>query len=356
MGAGSTVRSVLQSSGRESAGQPGAGIAGRMASRWRPARACSARAVNGAVAARCSSRRRPVRAWRAGIDSSRGRSRLGSQRRASVPLRATVCIHAVRSAASATMAHQISFWAKSCSGRLASPVSFAQRIRSSARARRRCRNSRSASCPAGVGDECGDPVPVEVGDRQLRAGVRTFAADDQPHPGRPAGEVECPGHLGDPGTGADLAVGVVGRLPHVLGDARQLGLDRCQVPGQSEPDRVGQPAAGQPGPHRRVCVGGVVVGHHRHALAPRTQPPSGRRGRWLLVLRDSPRRSGGWWPVRCAGSRWDVLLRERAARRSDGKGRPVHRTAQTCARRPRRRPRGHDHRRGQPLGQGGRPA
>jgi hypothetical protein len=59
VGAGSTVRAFLQSSGRVSAGQPGAG---RAVSRARAASACSASAVNGAVVARCSSRRRPVSA------------------------------------------------------------------------------------------------------------------------------------------------------------------------------------------------------------------------------------------------------------------------------------------------------
>jgi hypothetical protein len=41
-------------------------------------------------------------------------------------------------------------WAKSCSGRLVRPVSFAQRIRSSARARRRWRSSRSGSWVPGL--------------------------------------------------------------------------------------------------------------------------------------------------------------------------------------------------------------
>ncbi len=68
--------------------------------------------------------------------------------------------------------------------------------------------------PAGAGgDECGDPMPVDVGDPQLRARVRAFLAHDQPHPGRPRGEIEQGGDLGDPRTGAELAVGGVGRLP-----------------------------------------------------------------------------------------------------------------------------------------------
>ena len=61
----------------------------------------------------------------------------------------------------------------------------------------------------------GEPVPVDVGEPQLRAGVRAFLADDHPHPGRPAGQVEQAGELGDPGAVADLAVGVVGRCPRL---------------------------------------------------------------------------------------------------------------------------------------------
>jgi hypothetical protein len=49
--------------------------------------------------------------------------------------------------AAATMAHQIWFWAKSCSGRLAGHVSFTARIRPSAWARLRCRGSRFANRP-----------------------------------------------------------------------------------------------------------------------------------------------------------------------------------------------------------------
>ena len=72
---------------------------------------------------------------------------LGLQLRAWCSARVRVCIQAVSSQASATMAHQIWFWAKSCSGRLASLVSFTARIRPSAWARLRCRNSRSANRP-----------------------------------------------------------------------------------------------------------------------------------------------------------------------------------------------------------------
>lgn len=41
-----------------------------------------------------------------------------------------------------------------------------------------------------VGGEAGDPVPVGVGQPQLRAGVRPLLADGHPHPGRPSGQVQ----------------------------------------------------------------------------------------------------------------------------------------------------------------------
>ncbi len=152
------------------------------------------------------------------------------------------------------MAHQIWFWAKPCRGRLVSPVSLASRIRSSQRARRRCRSSRSASWPVRVGGERGDPVPVDVGDGQLGAGVGPFFADDDPHAGRPAGEVEQAGEFGDPGAVAGHPVGVIGRGPHRGGDL----LDQCRgVAGQGEPDRVLDSLAGQPF-HQLVAVSGTI--------------------------------------------------------------------------------------------------
>ena len=56
--------------------------------------------------------------------------------------------------------------------------------------------------------------------------------------GRPAAQVEQPGHLEYPGAGAGLAVGVIGRLPGLLGHGREFIDD---VFGQGEPDRVRQP-------------------------------------------------------------------------------------------------------------------
>jgi hypothetical protein len=35
-----------------------------------------------------------------------------------------------------------------------------------------------------IGGESGEPVPVDVGEPQLRPGLRPLLADDDPHPGR----------------------------------------------------------------------------------------------------------------------------------------------------------------------------
>jgi len=45
---------------------------------------------------------------------------------------------------------------------------------------------------AGVGEERGEPVSADVGEPQLRAGVRPFPADDQPGPLWPGVEVTQP--------------------------------------------------------------------------------------------------------------------------------------------------------------------
>jgi hypothetical protein len=44
-----------------------------------------------------------------------------------------------------------------------------------------------------AGDEAGEPVTVNIGETQLRAGVGAFLADDDPHPCRPAGKVRHAG-------------------------------------------------------------------------------------------------------------------------------------------------------------------
>ncbi len=77
---------------------------------------------------------RPLVAMRPAMFSSRRRRRLGSRVRAGVPVSARCWVQARRSPASATISSQSWLAAKPCRGRLRSPVSLAQRIRSSQRA------------------------------------------------------------------------------------------------------------------------------------------------------------------------------------------------------------------------------
>jgi hypothetical protein len=92
--------------GMVAAGQPGARA-------WRRVMAVVICAVQGQVAARRSRRRRPPRTTRPAQVNRRSRSRLGSHRRAS-PVRASICVQASRSQASATISHHTWFWSKPC--------------------------------------------------------------------------------------------------------------------------------------------------------------------------------------------------------------------------------------------------
>ena len=56
-----------------------------------------------------------------------------------------------------------------------------------------------------VGDERLEPVAVDVGERQLGAGVGDLASHDHPSPGRPAFQVDQVGDLGDLGAVAVVA-------------------------------------------------------------------------------------------------------------------------------------------------------
>jgi hypothetical protein len=129
-----------------------------------------------------------------------------------------------------------------------------------------------AARPAGrgVGGERGQPMPVGVGDPQLRAGVRALPAHDHPHPGRPGSEVEQPGHLEHPGTVAGLAIAVIGALPGPLGHPGEGFGDGV---GQGEPHRVRQPLGGEPVQQLVRAAGGV--GAHQDLAAgagPRSVP------------------------------------------------------------------------------------
>lgn len=115
--------------------------------------------------------------------------------------------------ASCTIAHQIRFWSKPCSGRLARPVSLAARMRSSHRARRRWRSSRSGSWPRAVlVTNAVKRSPSRSVNRSCAPGCgRSFFTHDHPHPGRPAGQVQHAGGLSHPRAVTDPVVGVISR-------------------------------------------------------------------------------------------------------------------------------------------------
>ena len=174
-------------------------------------------------------------------------------------------------------------------------VSFATRMRSSTRAWRRCRSSRSARwrCgPAmcGVGEEPGDVQAVGVGGAQLRAGVWAFFAQDQPGARRPAGRVDQPGGLGHPRpvAGLDLGAGLrgarraglVGRRPRRLRQQRQgrrgVEVGEAGAHGNSTPHAARWAAKPWVAPRRR-CAPTPVCGRARRAGAPTRGPGPGRR-------------------------------------------------------------------------------
>ena len=151
---------------------------------------------------------------------------------------------------------------------------------------------------SGVGGEAGEPVPADVGEPQLGAGVRAFLADDHPHPLRPGGQVQQAGDLGDPRARPDLAAGVIGRFPdpvrelqdglvHVLGDgdARRSSADG---------GRGWSATSGSRGCRRRnrcgsapAAAGGVAAGP-----APAGSP---RCAHWRCWIRRCP--AAARWPV-----------------------------------------------------------
>ena len=98
-----------------------------------------AQADSAGVAGQPAGDRKQPQSWAFGFPAPRGCSS-----------KTSICSQAVRSMASCTNAHQIRFWSNPCRGRLARPVSLATRMRSSQRARRRWRSSRSSSCPRQV--------------------------------------------------------------------------------------------------------------------------------------------------------------------------------------------------------------
>ncbi len=139
--------------------------------------------ANGARVARCRRTRRPVRARVAGIVKSRNRSALGSHRRASCPCRASVCIQAVISAASATTAHQMPVRGEGVQGQVgqAGVLGQADPVLA-ARPAPVAQLEVGELASSGVGDERGDAHAVDVLEAQLGAGVGSFLAHDHAHP------------------------------------------------------------------------------------------------------------------------------------------------------------------------------
>src|SRR5215212_8550715 len=301
-------------------------------------------------------RRRLLRMRRAGTCSIRNRSALGSAAAMSLS-RASSRSQAVRSAATATICSQAWLMAYSRDGNRPRPVSLAALIRSSTRAWARCRASKNANCPARVlvGEGLVAPTVSLLQRRQLRAGVGTFPADDDPHPGRPASQIQQPGDLGDLSALADLTVSGDRRRPPPLrnggdgaGQRRVLGgeADRVLQPAAADLGWTGQPVqqfmggAGPVGTNQQVpamtgrdlgdrpaqhidVVPGVVAAGVTRPQADRQQLGGNRRSpprlmRWRTVFPDEA--GMGFTPARLAKAAsdrtrpgWDHAARATAA-------------------------------------------
>ena len=94
----------------------------------------------------------------------------------------------------------------------------------------------------GVRRERGQPVAVDIVEPQLSARMGPFAPHDHPHTRRPAGQVNQPGELGHIRAVTGLAIGVVGRGPHMVwNQVIEIG----GVHRQREPDRIRHPPSGE---------------------------------------------------------------------------------------------------------------
>ncbi len=130
-------------------------------------------------------------------------------------------------------------------------------------------------------------MPVDVGERQLRAGVWSFLPQDHPAAGGPGRQVEQSGGLGDPGAVPDRAVGVDRRVPHV--DTVRAGrpggvVEQVQrVPDRlpdGEPEREPDPLLSTELRETKGGTGGIGPDQHRGAVrVARSWPESlGDRG------------------------------------------------------------------------------
>ena len=113
-------------------------------------------------------------------------------------------------------AHQIRFWSNPYRGRLVRPVSLAMRMRSSQRARRRCRSSRSGSCPREVlVANAVNRSPSRSVNRNCAPGCGRSLRTMTRIPGDQSRQIDHTGDLGDPRAVTHPAIAVVGRCPRL---------------------------------------------------------------------------------------------------------------------------------------------
>jgi hypothetical protein len=95
-----------------------------------------------------------------------------------------------------------------------------------------------------VGDEALEAMPVQIGERELRAGMRTLATADQPRPIRPIGKVDLAGQLGRPRPVTRLAVLAYRRPPRRFIQRQQRLADRLgELVAEREADRCSRQAS-----------------------------------------------------------------------------------------------------------------
>jgi hypothetical protein len=105
------------------------------------------------------------------------------------------------------------------------------------------RNGRFLRPAALVGEDRLKAVPVVIGEAQLRAGVRAFAAHDHARPVRPAAQIELVGDLDDVPVRPRRSVLVDRANPVLIGDLQDRGADGL---GQVIADRVADPSVAAP--------------------------------------------------------------------------------------------------------------
>jgi hypothetical protein len=228
---------------------------------------------------------------------------------------------------------------------------------------------------AGVGEERRHPVPVDVGEGELRARMGAFLAQDQPRPFRPRRQVDHAGGLGDPGAVAQPLV-FDRRVPALAGIRSTMAWMRSSTGNPKEnstlpcgrPRRTGAwPRRSRSGPAPAASRGHPAAAGRALAAAPApSSAPS--RGQWRCYCprcrpaadRPAPprprppagpkrpaaggiRMSSSRWPPRSVPVLWAMLIvasksirssppRSGAAPASQARSRAAARAARTRAR------------------------